>query len=82
MNILERIPAHALTVDFAVAGQCDTFTDGWIHQKVAPCTIIAQAVEGRYEIETGGSAVITEPYSAHQNGATRAHQNRATSIRE
>jgi AraC-like DNA-binding protein len=60
MNLLERIPAHALTVDFAMAGH-GAFTDGWVHQKVAPCTIIAQAVEGRYEIMTGGSTVITEP---------------------
>jgi hypothetical protein len=60
MNLLERIPAHALTVDFVLAGQCDTFTDGFKHQKIAPCTIIAQAVEGRYEIETGRNAVITE----------------------
>jgi AraC-like DNA-binding protein len=64
MNLLERIPAHALTVDFALAGNSDAFGDGLIHQKVAPCTIIAQAVEGRYEIETGGSAVITEPCGA------------------
>ena len=64
MNLLERIPAHALTVDFAVAGQGEAFTDGWIHQKIAPCTIIAQAVEGRYEIEVGGSAITTDPGGA------------------
>ena len=63
MNLLERIPAHALTVDFALAGH-GAFTDGWIHQKAAPCTIIAQAVEGRYEIEAGRNTAITEPGGA------------------
>ncbi len=60
MNLLERIPAHALTVDFALAGCGEAFTDGWIHKKVAVSTIIAQAVEGRYEIEVGGSTSTTE----------------------
>ena len=61
MNLLQRIPEHALTIDFAVAGKGAAFANGWVHRKVAPCTIIAQAVAGRYEIESNGTTAVTEP---------------------
>ena len=60
MNLLQRIPDHALTVDFTVAGKGAAFEDGWVHRKVAPCTIIAQAMAGRYEVESGGGTAIAE----------------------
>lgn len=61
MNIMKQIPENALTLDFAVAGQNTAIHDGLVHRKIAPCTIIAQAVKGRYEVESGGYTEITEP---------------------
>ena len=64
MNLHARIPTHALTIDFSVAGKGEDFQDGGVHRKRAPCTIIAQAMAGRYEVESGGSAAMTEPGGA------------------
>lgn len=64
MNLLQQIPEQALTVEFAVAGRYETFPDGLTHRKVAPCTIIAQAVAGRYEVASGGRTAVTEPGGA------------------
>jgi AraC-like DNA-binding protein len=59
-HLLQRVPEHAITLDFAVPGRSLNFQDGWIHKKTAPCTIIAQATQGRYEVESGGKSEITE----------------------
>ena len=31
-------------------GHWERFDDGWVHEKTAPCLIIAQATQGRYEV--------------------------------
>jgi AraC-like DNA-binding protein len=68
-SLLKNIPEHALTLDFAVAGSCGAFSDGFVHRKAAPCTILAQAVQGRYEVASGGKSAVTEPGGAFLSAA-------------
>lgn len=60
MNLLQRVPEHGVTIDFATAGHFEDFKNGWVHRKVAPCTIVAQTVQGRYEVESGGVTAVAE----------------------
>lgn len=64
MERLQHIPEHALTIDFAMAGQDPAFQDGLVHRKTIQCTTIAQAVKGWYEVEVGGHTSISEPGGA------------------
>ena len=64
MRNLSQIPVEALRIEFLETGACNTFMDGYVHKKTAPCLIIAQAVEGRYEVRTPQGLVVAEPGEA------------------
>jgi AraC-like DNA-binding protein len=49
-----------ITIELLHAAQSDDFVDGYVHEKIAPCTIIAQAVVGSYEVTSPGGRVKTE----------------------
>ncbi len=53
MNPIEAIPIQALTVELCTAGSLDSLLAGVAHRKTCPYTILAQAVQGRYEITCG-----------------------------
>lgn len=44
------VPEHALGVGLWQPGGNDAFVDGHRHRKVAPCTIVAVVLKGRYEV--------------------------------
>lgn len=53
MNLLEAVPLRELCVELFLTGQSDKCCDGWLHCKTCPHTILAQAVQGHYEIACG-----------------------------
>jgi AraC-like DNA-binding protein len=80
MPALDGIPQSAVSIGMMEAGKHDTFTDGYIHSKSAPCTIIAQAVEGRYEVRSQGVRVIAgvgEAFLATSGQALEIHHHAA-----
>lgn len=48
------IPLNALHLDFCQSGHSNTFKDNWLHIKTAPYTIVAQVINGCYEITCNG----------------------------
>ncbi len=48
----------AISIGFMEPGAHNDFRHGFVHKKRAPCTIIAQAVEGRYEVRTPTSHAV------------------------
>lgn len=60
-TLLARLPAEALSISLMQTGAFDIAVTRSTHNKVAPCTIIAQAYEGRYGIRCGARAGVTEP---------------------
>ena len=53
MNLVESIPLRELAVELCVAGSLDMAANGTQHSKTCPYTILAQAVQGHYEIACG-----------------------------
>jgi AraC-like DNA-binding protein len=51
MKINELRPEN-LHIQLFQYGACEFSQNGWVHKKRAPCTIIAQALKGEYEIKT------------------------------
>jgi AraC-like DNA-binding protein len=49
-----------VTIGFLQAGESSDFVDGYVHEKIAPCTIIAQAIVGSYEVSSPEGCVKTE----------------------
>lgn len=47
--------AHPLQLDFFQADSFRRRVNGWVHRKTVPYTILAQVIEGRYEVRCGGS---------------------------
>lgn len=45
---------HPLQLDFFQTGTFRQKVDGWIHRKIVPYVILAQATEGIYEVRCGG----------------------------
>ncbi len=59
-----RLPENAVAVDHWLPSRA-TFADGLRHRKTAPCTIIAIAVHGRYEVgRADGSRATARPGEA------------------
>ncbi len=54
MAVLDKIPQSAVSIVFMEAGTFLQFKDGYVHRKTAPCTIIAQPLLGRYEVNSLG----------------------------
>lgn len=52
--MLNFIPLNALNLDFCSAGSSNRFKDQWRHTKTAPYTIVAQVINGNYEISCNG----------------------------
>lgn len=50
MSALDTIPARELRLELCCAGSFNSVKDGTIHSKTCPYTILAQAVQGSYEI--------------------------------
>lgn len=49
---LEKIQPESLQIHLFQYGSSQFCKNGWVHKKRAPCTIIAQALSGEYEIST------------------------------
>jgi AraC-like DNA-binding protein len=49
----------AVTIGFLEAGHDDRLPDGWVHEKLAPATIVAVVKRGRYEVFSGGHRTVT-----------------------
>jgi AraC-like DNA-binding protein len=49
-----------ISISFIQPGSSQ-FTDGLVHRKSAPCLIIAEALEGSYEVRRGAERVRVEP---------------------
>ena len=49
---LDKILPESLQINLFQYGSFHSGKDGWVHKKRAPCTIIAQAISGEYEIST------------------------------
>ena len=88
MSALTRIPQSAVSIALMEAGKFDGFADGFIHTKSAPCTIVAQPVEGSYEVRSGRTRVVAEvgeafvatsgqPLEIHHHAARRGGKMRA-----
>ncbi len=45
------LPESALDISFMAAGESCSFTDGWVHHKTCPYAIIAEVLEGRYDVQ-------------------------------
>lgn len=89
MPALDKIPQSAVSIVFMEAGRHDRFEDGNIHRKTAPCTIIAQPLLGKYEVNSLGRNAVAgtneaflattgQPleiihHAARRGGAMRAH---------
>jgi AraC-like DNA-binding protein len=58
MAALDKIPQSSVSIAFLEAGCGLDFRDGYVHRKSAPCTIIAQPTEGRYEVNSLGENVV------------------------
>lgn len=85
--VLEALQ-DAVSIGFMMPGCFDNGQDGWVHKKRAPCTIIAQAVDGAYEVcseghqtlATGGEAFLAKDgqfleikhHAARRGGLMRA----------
>lgn len=52
MMNLEKTPPESLQIQLFQYGSSQFGQNGWVHKKRAPCTIIAQALRGEYEIAT------------------------------
>jgi len=62
---MEVLNAQSVRVTFAQGGEGAAPHDACVHKKTLPCIIIAQAVEGHYEIQCGGSpSAVLEPGEA------------------
>ena len=64
MSAFDKIPQSAVSVVFMEAGSSLQFQDGHVHRKTAPCTIIAQPLLGRYEVNALGVNSVSGPHEA------------------
>lgn len=62
--MLNFIPLNDLNLDFCSSGHSNRFQDNWLHVKTAPYTIVAQVVNGIYEISCNGKAEVIHPGEA------------------
>ena len=71
MPTLAELPPDAISMGLLEAGRHDELVDGWVHEKLAPATIIAIATRGRYEVHSGGYRTIANEGEAFltQDGA-------------
>ncbi|OGV68649.1 MAG: hypothetical protein A3K19_14890 [Lentisphaerae bacterium RIFOXYB12_FULL_65_16] len=53
MRLIDAIPVRELNVELFYPGRFDAINNGGVHCKTCPHTIIAQAIQGRYEISCG-----------------------------
>lgn len=54
MQPVLSILQNSVSIGFMEPGSSEKAPDGWIHKKRAPCTIIAQATLGAYEVHSDG----------------------------
>jgi AraC-like DNA-binding protein len=64
VNFIDSIPEDALNTRLIQPGSCDTFPNGLVHTKYAPCIIIAQTLQGSYEVRRTGSTIFACPGEA------------------
>src|SRR5258706_7218414 len=71
MLAFAELPPDAITIGFLEAGRSHDLADGWMHEKLAPATIIAMAVRGRYEVQSNGRRTVANEGEAFlaQDGA-------------
>lgn len=62
--MLNFIPFNAVNLDFCSPGHSNRFKDQWLHVKTAPYTIVAQVINGCYEISCNGQEAIIHPGEA------------------
>ncbi len=55
------ISGHPLQLDFFQAGSFRQKVGGWVHRKIVPYVILAQATEGTYEVRCGGRHEVLGP---------------------
>ncbi len=61
---LQNIPQEALDCAFIKAGRGQGYSDGWVHTKTCPFTIVALPIVGRYETLLDGTRSLCEPGEA------------------
>lgn len=61
---LSEIPPDAITIDMIGVSGFDVEVNRSTHEKVAPCTIVAQAYEGQYGMVCGERRAVSEPGGA------------------
>ncbi len=63
-DLMDLIPDNALNTALIQPGHGTFFPDGLVHRKAAPCIIIAQTLQGRYEVECRGKTIIAKEEEA------------------
>lgn len=58
------INEDAVRLTFLQAGRVECATDGWVHCKTVPHAIVAQVVQGGYEVETPEAHIMAGPGEA------------------
>jgi AraC-like DNA-binding protein len=88
MDGFDRLPPDAISIAFLQTGRSDTLPDGWIHEKLAPATIVAVARRGQYEVHSAkrrtlageGEAFLSQdkqPLRIVHHGRRRGEEMRA-----
>src|SRR5690606_13381021 len=68
-SLLKDIPPDSLKIQFLGVGQGLAMKDGYVHAKSVPYTIIAQVLQGRYQVLCAGRTTWAEPGEAFVTGA-------------
>ncbi len=66
---LLNAPQSIISIEFISSGAHDKFADGFVHRKTVPYTIVAQTLEGAYEIKTPHGQARAEAGEAFLVGA-------------
>ena len=68
-NFLDTLQTGDIKLEYGDAGSILCPTDGWVHCKTVPYTIIAQVIHGKYEIHCPGRSAVIRPGEAFLTGA-------------
>jgi AraC-like DNA-binding protein len=63
-DVIDLIPDNGLNTGLIQTGHGTAIPDGLVHRKTAPCIIIAQVLQGRYEVECRGKTIIAREEEA------------------
>jgi AraC-like DNA-binding protein len=63
-DLMNLIPDNALNTGLIQTGYGNFFPNGWVHRKAAPCIIIAQTLQGKYEVECRGKTIVAKKEEA------------------